>query len=472
MPLDPTDEQSHVISLVRDGSSNILINALAGTGKTSTLDFVQAASRDQPVLCLAFNKRIADEMVERFPSTTTVRTFNSLGHRIWSKTVSNVTLQRKKTQEHLATIIDELRGEDRQEIRDNYWEIVSAVGLAKNLGYVPEGKYPHTKRLLTRTAFLSRLDFEASPLIADVIDTLLLLSIKTAYSGAIDYNDQIYMPSLFGGTFPRFPLVLVDEYQDLNPSNIHMLSKLARNRVCAVGDDWQSIYAFRGAQQGAMSRFAEEYEAVQADLTVSFRCPENVVKAVHWRVPKLRWLKPGGVVSVLKNPTLAGFSDSCAILCRNNAPLFSLAFRLLGAGRSVSVAGSDIGPKLIRIMERLGDANDTTKHLLGKISAWAEAKLEASTAPKTIEDMAACMRVFASFGTTLGSAVAHAKHLFEQKGQIKLMTGHKAKGLEWDQVYHLDSWLLGEEEQELNLRYVISTRAKEALYEIDSRDVR
>ena len=82
--------------------------------------------------------------------------------------------------------------------------------------------------------------------------------------------------------------------------------------------------------------------------------------------------------------------------------------------------------------------------------------------------MADCMKVFASHGSTLGTAIAYAEHLFAQKGTIRLMTGHKAKGLEFETVYFLDPWLCREDEQDLNLRYVIQTRSLNNLYEINS----
>lgn len=89
----------------------------------------------------------------------------------------------------------------------------------------------------------------------------------------------------------------------------------------------------------------------------------------------------------------------------------------------------------------------------------------------TASDIADCMVVFASFGQTLGQAITYAEHLFKMQGTIQLSTGHKAKGLEWDTVYHLDPWLLSEHEQDLNLRYVITTRAKERLFEVNSLDI-
>ena len=88
---------------------------------------------------------------------------------------------------------------------------------------------------------------------------VILQSIKLAYDGKIDFDDQIYMPSLFGGTFPKFPLVLVDEAQDLSLLNHAFLQKLVTKRIIAVGDRNQSIYLFqrRGAEQhGSLAKIA------------------------------------------------------------------------------------------------------------------------------------------------------------------------------------------------------------------------
>jgi ATP-dependent exoDNAse (exonuclease V) beta subunit len=80
------------------------------------------------------------------------------------------------------------------------------------------------------------------------------------------------------------------------------------------------------------------------------------------------------------------------------------------------------------------------------------------------------MKVLASHGRNLGEAIGYAEYLFKQSGQIHLTTGHKAKGLEWDDVYYLDPWLTRKtpNDQEKNLDYVISTRSRDKLVEIDS----
>lgn len=171
----------------------------------------------------------------------------------------------------------------------------------------------------------------------------------------------------------------------------------------------------------------------------------------------------------LRNPNASTFIDGSAIICRNNAPLFAVALRLLSAGRSVSVAGSDIGPRVIAILKKLGDDLETQAQLLHAIEVWESEKLAKGSS--TARDIANCMRVFADHGATPSQAVAYAEHLLSQTGTITLLTGHKAKGLEWETVYHLDPFFIGEGEQEENLRYVIQTRAMQNYYEIETREI-
>jgi len=463
-----TDEQLAILSAATETSDNLMLNALAGTGKTSTLELVERAVKAKPILYLVFNKKNADEATERMLSTTTVRTFNSLGHRIWAQTQSKVLrLNAKKSGDILRELIKESPSRSQSELWDSYHEVVAGVGLAKALGYVPQGKYPNAKRLLTQNRFHSLLDERPDDLTSDLIDAVLSRSISQAYDGLIDYNDQIYMPALFGGTFPRFPLVLVDEYQDLSPVNHAMLERLVKNRLIGVGDPFQNIYGFRGAKAGGMSEATTHYSMVPFPLSISFRCPSAIVEHVHWRVPHFRALNLGGEVHAPSRMVASSIGDNVTIICRNNAPLFALAFRLLGAGHSVSVVGSDLGPKLIGIMKKLGPEELSYGQTLSAIDDWLEEKL--SREAKNCEDMAECMRIFANTSKgSLCTAIAYAEHLFKQSGSINLLTGHKAKGLEFDDVIHLDPHLLTPSEQDANLSYVISTRSKNRLTEIAS----
>jgi|SRR5215470_623085 len=467
--LTPTPEQQAILEHVSSSSANLQINAYAGTGKTATLRLIQGASAG-PILCLAFNKGVKEEMEESFGPQTTVKTLNGLGHSVWSHTcVHKVVLDQKKCQEILRNKIKALTKDERESAWEAYWEILSAVGLAKSLGYVPQGHYVNAKRLCSWEELCGALEAKPNPLQQALIDSVLLESIRQAYAGSIDFNDQVYMPALFGGTFPKYPLVLVDEAQDLSPANHAMLAKLKGSRVISVGDPYQSIYQFRGACQDGMAKLSKAFEMTELPLSVSWRCPSEIVKNARWRVPEFKWSRAGGQVVVLSAASLCDIEDGAAIICRNNAPLFRLAFSLISNGRSVSVAGSDIGPKLVGILRRFGDDNLPRSSVLGAIQDWADRKAEAGS--KSAGDLAACMRLFAERASDLGQALAYAKDILQRVGGIRLTTGHKAKGLEWETVYHLDPWLINSGEQELNLRYVIQTRAKERYFEVNSKGI-
>jgi superfamily I DNA/RNA helicase len=238
-----------------------------------------------------------------------------------------------------------------------------------------------------------------------------------------------------------------------------------------VGDRWQSIYYFRGAETNSVDKLKDRFNMTEMPLSISFRCPSEIVKAVHWRVPHMRWIREGGTYGKLNDLNATDIPDGSAIICRNNAPLLRVAFGLLAEKRSVQIAGSDIGPKIIRLLNKIGSQDDSQKVLLAKIDAWLEHKLSLSNPTSTAADTAECMKIFASWGNTLDQAIAYANTIFKQQGAIQLTTGHKAKGKEWENAYHLDPFLIRGDEQDLNLKYVITTRAKQTLHEIESRSL-
>lgn len=465
-----TPQQEAIFEAAR-APGNLMVAALAGTGKTRTLEQIQLASRTKPILYLVFNRKNAEEAREQMLSTTVVKTFNGAGLSVWgtgrSITQLDVPGKPNKTRTILREIITESPKSTQSALWSAYDQVVAGVNLAKSLGYVPAGQRVET--LIAQSTFHSRLDESPDDLVSDLIDAVLRRSITSALAGTIDFNDQVYMPALWGGTFPRFPQVMVDEYQDLSPVNHLLLARLTTRRLIGVGDEAQSIYGFRGAVAGGMSQAIATYAMNTHELSVSFRCPSAIVSHVHWRVPTFQAHRKGGNVQTPDSLFAVDIPPDATIICRNNAPLFALAFRLIAAGHSVSVSGSDIGPRMVAIMKRLGDEDMSRAQTLSAINDWEAEKV--ANESKTASDMAECMRVFARHGDSLGQALLYAQHLFAQTGSITLLTGHKAKGLEWPYVIHLDPWLCGDAAQDQNLRYVISTRSQDTLIEINSDQI-
>src|SRR6266568_8092534 len=284
MKFDPpnTPEQADILDFALTRKENLLVNALAGTAKTTTIERVGKVLNKEPILYLVFNKRNQDEASKRMESHVECKTFNALGHRAWANTVGRrLTIDAKKSYTILKGLIDGLGRAEKSEAYDSFSEILAAARLAKVTGYIPSGRFEGISPLVRDDPF----DEEPTWLQTHLLDALLTKSIQVAYSGTIDFDDQIYMPTLFGGTWPQFPLVMVDEAQDLSPINHEMLKKLVAQRVIAVGDRHQSIYAFRGAVQNGMEALRSGYSMETRGLSISFRCPRSIVHRARSHVP-------------------------------------------------------------------------------------------------------------------------------------------------------------------------------------------
>lgn len=492
----PTEEQEYILEQVRSTPNNLSIRALAGSGKSSTLRLI---GRERPgVLLIAFNKRIVDasafvterewrnmdadtrketyalERASRMGPQDMVRTSHSICLEACKSIVGGkLSVDGKKINSILKIEIEKLRDRKVQEEAWDAWqEITQAVGMAQAYGYVPQGDVLDTKALEGSEAFWDQLDETPDDLVRDLTNACLIAGIKASFRGTVDFNDMLYLPAICGGTFPRVEDVLVDEAQDFSPVQWEMVWRMLKHsRIMACGDDNQSIYAFRGAMPGGMAAAAKRFNMFETDLSICFRCPENIVRNVHWRTPHMKWTKSGGIVGNLRNPTVDMFADGSAVVCRNNAPLLNIAFKLLANGRNVNLSGSDIGARIVTLLRKLGPEEMTKTQLEMAIENWRQEKLAKQS--KSADDLADCMMIFADKGEDLGQAIAYAQKLFEQSGPLTLITGHKAKGLEWDKVYHLDPWLIKDQngEQEWNLRYVIQTRSLGEYYEVNSEEI-
>lgn len=477
-----TSEQSAIFAAARETDDNLLVEALAGAAKTSTLVELAKSLRGN-TLSLAFNKKIADEMVTRMPREVQCQTLNSLGHRIWGQSLGGkrLTVSSGKCHHLLIEEIEAAPQEEREHLYETLGDIGRYISGSKNHGHVPDSMMAElgnrVSRLMSDEEFFEILPEEPTPSQIDVMRRVLHRSFEAALRGTIDFADQLLLPTVLKCSFPIFSNVLVDEAQDLSELNHVMLAKLAKRRIIAVGDSLQAIYAFRGAHTEGMPLLRERFDMKVLHLSTTFRCPEAVCNHVRNHATRIQpWAgnpaNPGSV-KVLQSWSLDDVPDGSAILCRNNAPLFRCALRMLKAGRRPNLWGRDMAAALVKILESLGAINmkqaDAVK-ALAKYKQEKMAKLKRETAKAALEERVECLLVFIENAESLGGAIALAKNVFASAGKVDLATGHKAKGAEWPNVFILDRHLLGDEGQELNLAYVLATRAQHNLYYIDTSD--
>lgn len=121
-----------------------------------------------------------------------------------------------------------------------------------------------------------------------------------AERGALDFNDLILKTVELLRTHPalrerlrrRWPHVLVDEYQDVNTPQVDLLRELAgpEGSLTAVGDDWQSIYGFRGSDVTHIRRFGQDFPgAATVTLRLNYRSGKSIVDFAAWSIRRSRW---------------------------------------------------------------------------------------------------------------------------------------------------------------------------------------
>ena len=515
MKFPPTPEQAAIVAASQRGE-NLMVTAYAGCAKTTTLTLIARALDSTPFGLLVFNRKNKTELEKVMPSNAQIYTANGLGHTAWRKAIGKaITLDEHK----LGKIITELAKETQVDLGEDGWDFVRRlVTQAMQRGLVPS-TYPHSSLVPdTPRSWLEIAEdawIDATEPLADFSRAVLIRSIKLGFEGLITYDDQIYLSSMFNGVFPRFSRFMVDEAQDLSPLNHIQVSRAAAGQLIVVGDPKQAIYAFRGADTESMGKLKKlRKQWTELPLATTFRCPRSIVARQQEHAPGfIAWPSnpEGRIVGELKAgpaadpaqpanpdappawdwPTVAALRPApdatVAMLCRNNAPILSMAFKLLRRQVGVIVLGRDIGKSLITLSKKvLPDESTSAARCAELIQEWIDNQTSLARAREqeakvaSIQDRGECLlAVLEAPGVaSAGDLRACLTELFSrERGQVTLSTIHRAKGLEWDVVVHLDPWRIPSKfarralsegdprqmAQELNLRYVGETRAKHVL---------
>jgi len=490
----PTPEQTLIIEAIAQGRS-IIVNALAGAAKTSTIAMAATACPPNS-LALAFNKKIQVELASRLPATFTTKTINALGLAAWSKFTG---VRGDVNSSKISTIMRKIDPEAP-------WAYSQVVSAAKLGGLIPDGRRAMGQGLLEdKGSVWDQLcddqDLELWYLNpktnkqVDMLETLrrtLIASIDAAFKGEIDFDDQVYMPTCFGAQFPKFDTILVDEAQDLSPLNHLMLRRLAPKQLVVVGDPLQSIYAFRGADTQSMPKLQDDWNLTPFTLSICFRCGTSIAEmAARWapNIQSPSWMAPGEVIYDLPEHVqkqygqweLQDLPTPVTVICRNNAPLIKLALKSFKY-RKVAFINNKAETTILSSLRKLCNYKKdlALDFIEGKIEGRRIQMLDAEDPKKheRINDehdaLQYCVEAAKLDGRDYMGLERMITELFQNKfADMWFTTGHGSKGLEWDSVLHLDPWRLpshyavkagGEAlQQEENIAYVITTRAKKWL---------
>ncbi|HLV47394.1 MAG TPA: UvrD-helicase domain-containing protein [Flavobacterium sp.] len=300
--LEQLNEAQRAPVLHKDGP--LIVIAGAGSGKTRVLTMRIAYLMQQGVdsfniLALTFTNKAAREMKERIAKIVGASeaknlwmgTFHSVFARILRAESdklgypSNFTIyDTQDSQRLIGQIIKELQL-DKDVYKPN--QVLHRISSYKN-SLITVRAYFNNPELMEADAMAKR------PRLGQIYQEYVDRCFK---AGAMDFDDLLLKTNELLTRFPevlmkyqdRFKYILVDEYQDTNHSQYLIIKALSDRfqNICVVGDDAQSIYAFRGANINNILNFQKDYEGVKMyRLEQNYRSTKNIVEAANSVIDK------------------------------------------------------------------------------------------------------------------------------------------------------------------------------------------
>ena len=277
----------------------IIVIAGAGSGKTRVLTYRIANLMREGVdafhiLALTFTNKAANEMKKRIADIVG----NSEAKNLWMGTFHSVFAKILRfeadklgypqnftiydTQDSQRLINGIIKEKELDKDVYKYKQIQQRISSLKN-NLITVRAYFNNTELVENDAIRKQ------PRFGEIYQEYVERCFK---AGAMDFDDLLLKTNELLNVYPevlakyqnRFQYILVDEYQDTNHSQYLIVKALADrfHNICVVGDDAQSIYAFRGANINNILNFKSDYpEAKEYKLEQNYRSTKNIVEAAN-----------------------------------------------------------------------------------------------------------------------------------------------------------------------------------------------
>ena len=298
-----------------------LVIAGAGSGKTRVLTYkiayLLAQHTYQPwnILALTFTNKAAREMKERIGRLVgqeqarylQMGTFHSVFARILRAEAerigfnSNFTIYDQADSRSLVkSIIKEMQLDDKTYKPAS---VADRISMAKNHLLLPQ-QY-------MQSSWAADDAQKKRPQVAHIYNRYVE---RCRQANAMDFDDLLVQTFLLFKNHEgvctkyqmRFKYILVDEYQDTNLAQKEILLQLydkEYNKVCAVGDDAQSIYSFRGANIDNILGFPKEFDGTKVFLDINYRSTQNIINAANSLIKKNKG-------QITEKPVIRGTKDA------------------------------------------------------------------------------------------------------------------------------------------------------------------
>jgi DNA helicase-2/ATP-dependent DNA helicase PcrA len=295
--INQLNEAQRAPVLQKDGA--MIVIAGAGSGKTRVLTVRIANLMHQGVdafniLALTFTNKAAREMKKRIAEIVG----NNEAKNLWMGTFHSVFAKILRSEAEKLGYPSNFTIYDSQDSLRCLGGIIKEMQLDKDV-YKPKqilGRISQYKNsLITVRAYFNNPELQEAdamskkPRMGEIYNNYVERCFK---SGAMDFDDLLLKTNELLNRFPdvlakyqdRFRYILVDEYQDTNHSQYLIVKALSDRfqNICVVGDDAQSIYAFRGANINNILNFQKDYDGVKMfRLEQNYRSSKNIVEAAN-----------------------------------------------------------------------------------------------------------------------------------------------------------------------------------------------
>ncbi|AZQ40161.1 DNA helicase [Streptomyces cyaneochromogenes] len=429
----PTDEQAHAADAFRAGH-HLVLQAGAGTGKTSTLCLL-AASAQRSGRYLAFNKDIARDAAARFPRTVKCQTahataYAALGHRYRDR-LNSPRQPAWKSGQALGITRPVRIGDHKINPRALSHTVLRTVTRYCHSAdrALAHHHVPHLRGLNTSGEH-AQLAEAALP-----FATKAWADLHNPDQGVLRFEHDHYL-KMWALTQPKLEadFLFLDEAQDTNPVLEEVFNAQRRHaQLVMVGDSAQAIYGWRGARD-VMTGF----DATALTLTRSFRFGPLIAKEAN------RWLAladaPIRLTGTDTITTEIGHLDCPdVVLCRTNIGAMAEVMRLLSEGHRVALTrGKQQLAALALAARDLKGGRSTSHPELVLFNSWGELQDYAAHDPAGRD-----VQPFVDLIDTHGpDAILTAVDQLtdEQHADVTVSTAHTAKGREWPTVKIADDF--------------------------------
>ena len=474
MPL--TKEQQAIINCEFD--EILLINAYAGTGKTTTLvEFCKKRS-DKKIIYMAYNNSMSKEAQIKFKDlhNVSVGTIHSFARKEMQDKITKISNYDRKAKNEQwiinANTIKSLFLDIQVEFRVYYASLI--IKQLKAFSCSNKDLQDYINNLIAIKSEVEK--YNVNYLAKKMIE----LWREFRENQNIPYEHDFYLKE-WQLTKPQLnaDYILVDEAQDINDCIIDIILNQKHTKKVFIGDSYQSIYGFRGAKD-CLTKLIDNKNSILLHLTKSFRCPLSVSNLAN-NYLSLLGAKKDFIGTKRDNNNKETFK---AVISRTNARLFDYAIEAIKENKKIAWVGGLQKynfQELIDIQQLIyKKPQNIYNNFLNKFNNINEL-LEYSKEANEPDLKTKLSIVFKYINKDILSLIKKIKAMSlanPKNADYVLCTAHKSKGLEWENVVLLDDFinlskiipsakeknsLFEIQKEELNLLYVAITRSKKRI---------